>query len=352
MSTSKRLICCFLFCLLITAPFLLNLSSVLNYKVPADKQFLKGEIARDFERNFDELHTLKTLSKNTWAAISLLLFNEGRDGVVIGKHSWLFSDEEIDISKNSDENYKKNLASIIASNELLSKKNVTLVIAIIPAKSRIYSSYLKDTPPSDQHKQLYALIHKDLAEHNILAPDLLNQLFMHSNSAFLKTDTHWTPDGAEITAKSIAEFINERKLLDISTKEFVTQATGKIVHRGDLLNYLPLQPWFTFLYPYTDSVEVRKTTLKQTSDNVADMLFSENDIAIDLVGTSYSANSLWNFNGALQQALGTDVLNMAKEGQGPITPMKNYLNEKINKQNLPKLVIWEFPERYLLMDNG
>ncbi|HEX4974790.1 MAG TPA: alginate O-acetyltransferase, partial [Pseudomonadales bacterium] len=287
-----------------------------------------------------------------WAAIDLLLFSEGRDGVVIGKHAWLFSDEEIDLSKNANENYKRNLAAIIASKELLSKNNITLVIAIIPAKSRIYSSYLQDTPPSDLHKQLYALIHKDLAESNILAPDLLNPLLKHSKSNFLKTDTHWTPDGAEITAKNIAEFINKRKLLDISTKEFVTQATGKLVHRGDLLNYLPLQPWFNFLYPYTDSVEVRKTTLLQTSDNVADMLFSANDIAVDLVGTSYSANSLWNFNGALQQALGTDVLNMAKEGQGPIKPMQTYLNERLNKPNLPKLVIWEIPERYLLMDNG
>lgn len=352
MLLNKRAFYCFLFCVFITVPLFFNLSSVLNYAAPTDKHFLKGEIARDFERYFDDEHILKSFSRNIWAAIDYLLFNEGRDGIVLGEDAWLFSDEEIDISRHADENYKKNLATIIETNKILSEKNITLVVAVIPSKSRVYASYLNDKHPSERHKKLYARIHSDLKNSHIHAPDLLSPLIDQKKSVFLKTDTHWTPDGAEISANAIAEFIHKNHLLDITPKEFITLPAETQVHRGDLLNYLPLQPWFNFLYPYVDSIEIRKTTLKQPSENVSDMLFSESTIVVDLVGTSYSANTLWNFNGALQQALATDVLNMAKEGQGPLKPMRAYLESKITTDPLPKVVIWEFPERYLLMKNS
>lgn len=352
MLLNKRAFYCFLFCVFITVPLFFNLSSVLNYAAPTDKHFLKGEIARDFERYFDDAHILNSFSKNLWAAIDYLLFNEGRDGVVLGENAWLFSDEEIDITPHAEENYQKNLATIIETNKILSEKDVILVVAIIPSKSRVCSSYLNDKHPSDRHKKLYEQIHNDLKNAHIRAPDLLSPLTDQKKHVFLKTDTHWTPEGAELSAHAIADFIHKNRLLNITPKEFVTLSAETQLHRGDLLNYLPLQPWFDFLYPHVDSIEIRRTTVKQPSENVSDMLFSETTIVVDLVGTSYSANSLWNFNGALQQALATDVLNMAKEGQGPLKPMQAYLASKNITAPLPKLLIWEFPERYLLMNNS
>jgi alginate O-acetyltransferase complex protein AlgJ len=67
-----------------------------------------------------------------------------------------------------------------------------------------------------------------------------------------------------------------------------------------------------------------------------------------LVGTSYSAQPSWNFHGALQEALGEDVGNYAKEGLGPFAPMFEYLRSKDFAQAPPRLVLWEIPERYLV----
>ncbi len=68
-----------------------------------------------------------------------------------------------------------------------------------------------------------------------------------------------------------------------------------------------------------------------------------------LVGTSYSANPRWNFEGALKQALSADLINYAKEGKGPLEPMLELLQDEGFRKDPPQLLVWEFPERYLPM---
>jgi alginate O-acetyltransferase complex protein AlgJ len=65
-----------------------------------------------------------------------------------------------------------------------------------------------------------------------------------------------------------------------------------------------------------------------------------------LVGTSYSANPNWSFVEALKLSLSQDVINYAREGQGPVAPMKILL-QKMDRAAPPPVVIWEFPVRYL-----
>ncbi|MBA7714020.1 putative alginate O-acetylase AlgJ [subsurface metagenome] len=81
-------------------------------------------------------------------------------------------------------------------------------------------------------------------------------------------------------------------------------------------------------------------------------LFDKLQIPVALVGTSYSAGEAWNFDGALKAALEADVLNVAKEGQGPFVPMKKYLESPALDDPRPDVIIWEIPERHLGIDPG
>jgi alginate O-acetyltransferase complex protein AlgJ len=81
-------------------------------------------------------------------------------------------------------------------------------------------------------------------------------------------------------------------------------------------------------------------------------LFDEVTIPVTLVGTSYSAGRPWNFDGALKEVLGADVLNVAAEGQGPLVPMQRYLDSPRFADAPPALVIWEIPERYVVLPQG
>ncbi len=62
-------------------------------------------------------------------------------------------------------------------------------------------------------------------------------------------------------------------------------------------------------------------------------------------------NPNWNFVGALKQALHSDVVSYAEDGHGPILPMLSYLKSDDFKNSPPQVLIWEFPERYLPVNN-
>jgi alginate O-acetyltransferase complex protein AlgJ len=90
--------------------------------------------------------------------------------------------------------------------------------------------------------------------------------------------------------------------------------------------------------------------VKSAAAHTKEALFGDEKIPVALVGTSYSANPLWNFAGFLEEALQTDVINAAEEGQGPFETMKTYLASAAFRDNPPELVVWEIPERYLVVD--
>jgi alginate O-acetyltransferase complex protein AlgJ len=73
---------------------------------------------------------------------------------------------------------------------------------------------------------------------------------------------------------------------------------------------------------------------------------------IVLIGTSYSANTRWNFPGYLKEALGEDIASYAREGAGPFRPMLAYLASEDFRREPPRLVIWEIPERALVVGVG
>ncbi len=107
------------------------------------------------------------------------------------------------------------------------------------------------------------------------------------------------------------------------------------------MQFLPLAPYFAVLMPRPDLLT---TTSTQTQG--ADLFGDAPMPGVTLVGTSYSADTRWNFDGALRQSLSEDVLNLAQAGHGPFEPMLAYLAQPQDAQ-APRRLIWEIPERYL-----
>ena len=116
--------------------------------------------------------------------------------------------------------------------------------------------------------------------------------------------------------------------------------------QGDLLRFLPLSPLFDNLMPTAESVDIYQTYAAE-EDFLLALDMSEELGEVVLLGTSFSADRRWNFDGALKQALTVDVQNLAEQGQGPIVPMADFLKDQLPAATNLKLVIWEIPERYL-----
>ncbi|ROL64153.1 alginate O-acetyltransferase [Pseudomonas chlororaphis] len=354
MTRSLRLFYIALFMLTLTVLGLWSVRSFFGFSTNAEATVLNGRWTKAVETHYDEEFPIKRLGTNLWAALDFKLFNEGRPGVVLGRDQWLYSDEEFNPIVNEELNLQGNYALVEGVRQQLKARGVKLVMAIVPAKVRLYPEHLGDVQPASIHANLYQDFHARVAANKILAPDLLGplqQAKQQGQQVFLRTDTHWTPSGAEIAAKQLAQSIAEKAPLSGQPQRFVTEAEQTVAHKGDLRLFLPLDPLFENLMPAQEPLDKRVTRAADDQPAADDALFANNDVPVALVGTSYSANPNWNFVGALKQALHSDVVSYAEDGHGPILPMLSYLKSDDFKNNPPQVLIWEFPERYLPVNN-
>jgi len=353
MTRSLRFIYIFLFLAILLALGLWSLRSFIGFSTSKETTVLNGHWTKAVETHYDDQFPIKRLGTNLWAALDYKVFNEGRPGVILGKDQWLYTDEEFDAVANGEQNEADNLAIIEGVRDTLKKQGTQLVLAIVPAKTRLYPEHIGDTKPSALHTDLYQQFHAQMNQAGIIAPDLLAPLqgAKDKGQVFLRTDTHWTPMGAEVVAQQLSEAISQKTPLSGDPQTFVTEAKSSEPYKGDLTNFLPLDPLFSNLLPKPDDLQQRSTNPAQTEGDGGDALFADNAVAVGLVGTSYSANPNWNFAGALKQALHSDVVNYAEDGHGPILPMLKYLQTDAFKSSPPQVLIWEFPERYLPAHN-
>lgn len=324
---------------------LFSATNVIGYKSEENQSVLKGELSADFEDHYDESLPIKSMGTSVWAAIQYVLFKEGRKGVAVGKSGWLFTEEELYASSSAEQNLDANLNTITRVQEILDQHGVELVVTLLPAKVEIYEQYLGGAKPSTYMQNYYATILEKLdqrVEHLIDVKPLFMQA-REKEEVFFHSDTHWTPQGAELVSELVAASVEDLSL-DLEPKVFRSEVVKEEPHYGDLMSYIPVSPYFSFLLQTRDQLVVKKTSA-ETEESLD--LFSEEEANVVLVGTSYSANANWNFEGALKSAMKTDIINFSQEGKGPIVPMLEYLESDDFLDNPPALVIWEVPVRYL-----
>lgn len=323
-----------------------------SFDAPPDSSVVDGKLARALESHYDQQFPVKRIGTNVWAALEYLAFGNGRPGVVVGQDQWLFSDEEFKPVADAELNMDDNWALIRGVRDELAKRDIRLVLAIIPAKNRLYPEYMGENRPTALRDGLFQQFHSKASQASIVAPDLLTPLRRTKleGPVFLRTDTHWTPLGADVVARQLGSAIRGKALLDTEPTPFVTEIGAEQELEGDLITFLPLDPLFADLLPPPDRLQQR-TTHKASEGDAGGDLFGEEQIPVALVGTSYSANPAWNFDGALREALMSDLTNHAESGRGPMLPMLKYLQSDDFKQHPPQVVIWEYPERYLPVAN-
>ncbi|MEP3496824.1 MAG: hypothetical protein ABJN54_07250, partial [Lentilitoribacter sp.] len=130
---------------------------------------------------------------------------------------------------------------------------------------------------------------------------------------------------------------------------FELSKAGETSFWGDLTTYITSES----LAPYV-GLDKEHTDLYVAENDgeelVSDLFGDDTQYDVVLIGTSYSANENWSFVEQLKVELSSDVLNLSEEGKGPVTPMLNYINGDLIDEYETKLVVWEFPVRYIGQD--
>ncbi len=286
---------------------------------------LNGESASRFEKDFSRNSVFYGFSKRLWGNIEYGLFGQGRKGVVVGKDGWLFPAEEFETSRAAGDIYVRHVNYIGWTSAFLKKRNIRLYIALIPAKARLHAENFPE-----EKKEILGRFIGDVKVPIVSLGTALG------GNGFLKTDTHWSPDGAKASAKAIARLIGR----DNSKARYSNIEGKEIAYKGDLLKYIPVSRDLG-----TDSIHTYDFE-QPASDN----LFGDQDIPVALVGTSYSAKPEFNFANFLKEFLNMDVLNASDQGQGPFVTMRDYLKSEAFNTAPPRIIVWEIPERYLTIE--
>ncbi|MFZ6047760.1 alginate O-acetyltransferase [Pseudomonas sp. CR3202] len=159
---------------------------------------------------------------------------------------------------------------------------------------------------------------------------------------YFKADHHWTPAGADRTAKLVAETLKQIPGFDdIPKQEYQSKVVGLLPKAGTLHKTAAQFCGTGYATQYVDRYET-----EAAGSGGGDSLFGdESNPKVALVGTSNSGPA-YNFAGFLQQYSGAEVLNLAVSGGGFDSALMQYMSSKEFHENPPKVLIWEFATHY------
>lgn len=327
-----------------------SIPTALRYEASSGLTVRDGRLALDFEHFITREHPYRNPALNSWTALELSLFKAGKPGLVIGDGGWLFSSEEFPLPSLREQRIAQNVQRMRDLVDQLARHGVRTVILPIPTKAELYEEHV----PARLGRHVLRMDRVNRAlEAQGLESIHLDEALQHARQrgeqVFFRTETHWTPEGARVAATVTSAWLRAHGGLTLTPQAFEVRTDAPRPLESDLVNYLPLRPWFASLQPTPETYIPYSFSSHDVADDEG-ALFNSTSNQLAVVGTSYSADERWNYPGWLRVGLGTDIDNISDKGKGPFVPMERFLKMVEDDKTGAKLVVWEMPVRVLTMD--
>ncbi|MBB6482376.1 alginate O-acetyltransferase AlgX-related protein [Spirochaeta isovalerica] len=318
-----------------------GLTDLEDFSIKEKKELIDGRFISEMTSRFEKSISLQNRALSFWSGIKYRFFKEGNRGVLIGREDWLFTSEEFDEDLNPETTYDDFFGEIEKAKTFFDNEGLELVIVPIPNKSRIYREksqlYSFSSPLENRYDDALARF-RNLG---IPAADLREPFQKTSlkEKVFFQYDTHWTEAASAAAAREISSLVMPYiEKYGLSRRSFYISEAEYQPFKGDLLAFVP---------PLENKEERYRKTILADAAPPSLGLFDDPEIPLLLVGTSYSFDSRWNFESELKLALQLDILNLAKEGVGPLEPMRELIKSGYFRETGSSIIIWEIPERYI-----
>lgn len=276
--------------------------------------------------------------------------------VIVGKGDWLFVRHEI-VSETPEKDTQLNFDLIAKLNRLLIANKVILAVTFVPSKMETHAEQL----PDDFKVSAYMSGFNDhmlatLRSQGVQVIDLkkaMREVALKDaeNPLFFRLDTHWTNTGAFVAAQTLKAGILatptlKRALDETPVETFQLTWAAKKYRQSkirDITRYLPAGA------PTYPPEETRRFTVTHEGQQKATLLGDVKDAAIALVGSSFSGEWL-GFPDALRHSLQRQIVNFSlNDDVGSLNAMRRYLQDDAFQKSKPKLLIWEIPERSIVL---
>ncbi|WP_119307939.1 alginate O-acetyltransferase AlgX-related protein [Cohaesibacter haloalkalitolerans] len=312
-----------------------------------DLSLMEGGLTREFEEIYKTSLPHRAPAVGLLGAARYLALGVGKKGVIVGDDEWFFTEEEFGPDINSEPLIDRSVAEIAAVRNELGSRNIKLVVVPLPQKSDIYSEHLGSISDTSNAISQYRHFVSRLQSQGIEVVDTRSTMMSAKaeGQVFFKTDTHWTPLGAE----KVAAAIEQEMILpaDIDSKSFKLFSAEDTSFWGDLVNFVTGSDYGELAGINQEHTRIWRAEEEVADNSAVDLFGSDESFPVVLIGTSYSADTRWSFAEFLKKDLKADVLNLAEKAKGPGAPMYAFLQGEVLRDSPPEVVIWEFPTRYL-----
>jgi len=277
-----------------------------------------------------------------------------------GCPGWLFLATEITPQPDADRHLRERAQAVVAIHEDLRQRGIRLLVALVPDKSRIENARLCGLERSaaiDNRLRVWA---GRLGAGGVPMVDTsaaLRGLLERGEDPFLRTDSHWTQDGAAAAAAAVAAAVRRQGIELAPHQDYAIDRSRAPARRpGDLVRLAGIDGLPLELQPAPETTGEHVFTKRAGSSaggatgatpaSAEDELFGDTALPqVALLGTSFSRTS--HFADYLAADLQTPVASFAKDGGDFWGSAGAYFASDAFRQTAPKLVIWEIPERTL-----
>jgi alginate O-acetyltransferase complex protein AlgJ len=285
---------------------------------------------------------------NWFAAIALLMpawtdAAVARDAVLEGKENWLFAGwESLTLTRPAAE--KSSIKLIADVDHILARRNIKLIIAIVPLKPRYYPSLLPDgVAMSDAVQKQYDFLLTELTSAAVTSVDVrdaFKAVVANKQEVFYRADFHWTTFAAEASADQIAAFITGRGPLP--GKPGSGMKLGEWIndrHLGDLAA--------NFLTPERKRAIGPDSYSIRTPANTGAALLDSESAPVAVVGNSF-VQPYFGFPQRLSNMIDRPVSLKWNPGDiGPWATLLQYVQSDEFKNSPLRFLVWQFNEAQL-----
>ena len=305
-----------------------------------------GEVTRHIAKQLSNVWLPRQAARLERAATWLTLGDTG-ERVRRGCEGWLFLNDENLIYPNATANAETRAAKVRDVQRWLAKQNIALLVVVVPDKSRIAAEQRCALVRPSEFNERVSQWQASLMDASVNVLDLALVLQPLGGGAFLRSDTHWSEQGAQAAAMSVAGQVAEMAITPTPSQRWERRDEAPQIRSGDLIRLAGLDWLPVSLQPVPDVlVPSAFVALEAPAATLEDDLFGDTQLPnVALIGTSFSRHS--NFVGYLEQALEARIGNFARDGGAFAGAAADYFASAAFKQTPPHLIIWEIPERDL-----
>ncbi|WP_338662842.1 hypothetical protein VQH23_22195 [Pararoseomonas sp. SCSIO 73927] len=270
------------------------------------------------------------------AALSASVARAQAPGLVIaGTDGWLFG--AWDRANDAPLDNMRAATSVISQAiGILRGAGIQVAMLLIPSKTVLYRQFL----PSNVRFQAdlerrYGIAAGEFRRAGAIVPDVQAAFRARQPSVQLwfKTDSHWTPMGAEIAAVEMAKAVGPTLPPSSRPGTQVTALVNRQYPRGDLVRLLPAAQRDGYgVEPY----QIREIASSGSQND----LIADDTADVALIGNSY-VEPRYLFQPILSNQLMRPVSLFWKPNNvGPWATILQYLSSDLFKQQRPKVIIW------------